>query len=170
MEDVSLFSSRHAIEIETLLIYHRFCVKILLFPLFEKSSFIDNTCFKKCRKALWYEFFLGPILFIFEVMLPLFKWLITASLGIFASYIHLKCCFFNILRKTTSLCLSLYNWSLESVFICHMTIWYRKRKKINAKTQTLLSLELDYTTSNSKEVFSCSNFRSRKIKILVYKS
>lgn len=167
VKNLRLFSTRHPIEIQPLLVDHRLRVKILLLSFLEESSLINYPCFEKSRKALWDEFFLGPVLLIFEIMLPFFKWLITPGLPIFTSHKNLKGSFFDILRKTTSLCLSFDDWSFESVFICHMVIWYENEKKINGKD---LLFHLNYTTSNSKNIPFWGDFWSWKIKFCINQS
>lgn len=156
-----LFSPRHSIEIKPLLVNHRLGMKIFLFSFLEKSPLINNPSFEECWKTLWNKLFLWPILLIFEVMFPFFKGLITPSLPIFTSHKNLKSSFFHIFREAASFCLCFDDWSFESVFICHMLIWYENEKKINAKR--LLSL-LNYTASNCKNISSVGYFWSWKIK------
>ena len=139
MRKSRLFPSWHPIKIEPLLVYHGLRVKIFLFSFLEKSSLIHYPRFKERWKTLWDEFFLRPVLLIFEIMLPFFKWLITPGLPIFTSHKNLKGSFFHIFWKSASFCLCFDDWSFESVFICHMLIWYENEKKINQKMTTASS-------------------------------
>ena len=73
LENSALFPSRHAIKIETLLVYHRFGMKIFLFSFFEKSTLIEQSHFNKRLKIFGRKFPFRPILFIFEIMFSFFK-------------------------------------------------------------------------------------------------
>ncbi len=114
-----LFSAWHTIKIQTFLVYFWFGMKIFLFPFLEKTSFIHYSAFQKCLKAFWDKFPLWPILLIFEIMFALFKRLIATCLRIFTPNIDLIGRLFDTFGKPSSLCLSFYYWSFESVFICH---------------------------------------------------
>lgn len=114
-----LFTSWHTVEIQSFLVHFAFSVKIFLGSFFEEASFIHHSHLKKRLETLWNQLSFWPILFVFQIVLSLFKRLITSCLRVFTSYIDLIRCFFDVFWKPSSLCLSFYYRSFESVLVWH---------------------------------------------------